>query len=461
MDLEGLVQQLSTSERPDALDDDDEDNEDDDEEVGEKGFPSSADSWDSESEEEVLDEEDRMPAGSIVERVEAPFHIRQLYTIVDLVRDSGVGRQVRICERPTGAKRLPFAEWLKLNGGIATGKDQISRCILKTWKKNSRPSEETEKWLSTQLQLLKMERHPNILLPRRIMQDETSFHVEFDAILTGNSLLHMVINEPSMTERQVRRITRELLEGLGHLHEHGLAHKDLKPENVIMEWFNADRFLRTGKPPDAWKSVKQAVQQWQQSSSFRSSWTRHDMHRHVRIIDLDTVGPGTSRVVCGSPGYMAPEAYLGYTGPFSDLFSVGVILYLLVKCEAPLHDAVFSTMGNKTLEESTLALRKKVSASVDKCLNSIDWDGHPWARLSVAANLCATLLHTDHSQRGTRASLVVSTHLWFRTHDDAGQEGGEQDAASVADADAGAAADVEQDATEEVPASRATGEEPE
>jgi len=83
-----------------------------------------------ESEDEVFDEEDRMPAGNHVERLRAPFHVRQFYTILELVHDSGVGRKVHLCERPTSAKHSIFSEWVKLNGGIATRQQQHSPCIL-------------------------------------------------------------------------------------------------------------------------------------------------------------------------------------------------------------------------------------------------------------------------------------------------------------------------------------------
>jgi len=253
-------------------------------------------------------------------------------------------------------------------------------------------------------------------------------------------------------EKWAARVMQHTLSALSYCHSKAVIHKDLKPENVMMEWFRADRALKRGKPPDAWPSVKQGVQRWQQQAYFASSWARHDMPRHVRIIDSDTIGPGTSRFVCGSPGYMAPEAYLGYTGAFSDLFSVGVILYLLIRCEAPLHDVVSDVLGNTTLEESSLFLRKKVSTAVTDCLDNIDWDDHPWAELSAAADLCETLLHADHAQRGRRASRVVSTHPWLQRAAPSGKADDKQDATSVVDAGESAIVD-DGGGTEEVPAS--------
>ncbi len=102
------------------------------------------------------------------------------------------------------------------------------------------------------------------------------------------------------------RLTLELLDALGHLHSRGVLHRDLKPENVL---------LHRGK----------------------------DALTHVWLADLGLAKASTDLArrkgrMEGTPGYMAPEQRLGLPrelGPWTDLFSVGVMLWKTVTGKLP------------------------------------------------------------------------------------------------------------------------------
>jgi serine/threonine protein kinase/tetratricopeptide (TPR) repeat protein len=105
---------------------------------------------------------------------------------------------------------------------------------------------------------------------------------------------------------EILRLTLELLDALTHLHSRGVLHRDLKPENVL---------LNTGK----------------------------DGKPHVWLADLGLAKAATELAkhkgrTEGTPGFMAPEQRLGLPreyGPWTDLFSVGVMLWELVTGELP------------------------------------------------------------------------------------------------------------------------------
>ncbi|MBW1876813.1 MAG: tetratricopeptide repeat protein [Deltaproteobacteria bacterium] len=105
---------------------------------------------------------------------------------------------------------------------------------------------------------------------------------------------------------EILRLTLELLDALAHLHSRGVLHRDLKPENVL---------LNTGK----------------------------DGKPHVWLADLGLAKAATDLAkrkgrTEGTPGFMAPEQRLGLPreyGPWTDLFSVGVMLWELVTGELP------------------------------------------------------------------------------------------------------------------------------
>ena len=106
-----------------------------------------------------------------------------------------------------------------------------------------------------------------------------------------------------MPEHQARRLFQQLISGLDYSHRLKIVHRDLKPENVLL-----------------------------------------DEEFNVKIADF-----GLSNIVrdgeflqtsCGSPNYAAPEVIRGfrYTGPEIDVWSCGVILYVMLCGRLPFED---------------------------------------------------------------------------------------------------------------------------
>ena len=120
--------------------------------------------------------------------------------------------------------------------------------------------------------------------------------------------------------KEIERIMSELLDALGHAHQHGVTHRDMKPANVILlEGSNAVKVADFGI---------------------------------ARIESSELTQAGT---VLGTPSYMSPEQFLGQTvDGRSDLFSCGVILYQFLTGEKPFTGAV-TTIMHKVLKEEPLA----------------------------------------------------------------------------------------------------------
>ena len=104
----------------------------------------------------------------------------------------------------------------------------------------------------------------------------------------------------------LRRLALELCDALAHLHARGVLHRDLKPENVLL-------------------------------------YTGDDKARHAWLADLGLANASNQLAkkkgrVEGTPGFMAPEQKLGLPreyGPWTDMFSFGVILWELVTGHLP------------------------------------------------------------------------------------------------------------------------------
>ncbi|MBN2798435.1 MAG: protein kinase [Deltaproteobacteria bacterium] len=163
---------------------------------------------------------------------------------------------------------------------------------------------------------------------------------------------------PAWTE--ALRLTQELIDALSHLHTRGVLHRDLKPENIL---------LHTGE----------------------------DGRRHVWLADLglaktaNTLAQRKGRVE-GTPGFMAPEQLLGLPreyGPWTDLFSVGVVLWELVTGALPF------PIGRSPLDDTLGPLVPRAGMQVPEGLELILQNllhPEPLARYDLAADLRTELL---------------------------------------------------------------------
>ena len=92
-------------------------------------------------------------------------------------------------------------------------------------------------------------------------------------------------------------MTREILDGLEHLHEQKIIHRDLKPENILLQR-ETPRLADFGI---------------------------------ARVIKTDSY----SKAITGTFAYMAPEAFDGKRNEQTDVWSVGVILYQMLAGQLP------------------------------------------------------------------------------------------------------------------------------
>lgn len=124
------------------------------------------------------------------------------------------------------------------------------------------------------------------------------------AFADAGSFANLRTDPPRWSE--MLRLLLEFIDALAHLHTRGVLHRDLKPENVL---------LHTGQ----------------------------DGQRHVWLADLGLANATSNLArrkgrVEGTPGFMAPEQRLGLPreyGPWTDLYSLGVILWDLVTGALP------------------------------------------------------------------------------------------------------------------------------
>jgi serine/threonine protein kinase len=120
-------------------------------------------------------------------------------------------------------------------------------------------------------------------------------------LVRGQSLADLLTSQGALVPREAARIGTEVLAALRAAHDAGVLHRDVKPANVLL------------------------------SDDGRVVLTDFG----IAMVEGDTALTMTGEVV-GSPEYLAPERALGRTtGPASDLWSLGVLLYTAVQGRSP------------------------------------------------------------------------------------------------------------------------------
>ncbi|XP_077389962.1 calcium/calmodulin-dependent protein kinase type IV isoform X2 [Festucalex cinctus] len=162
-----------------------------------------------------------------------------------------------------------------------------------------------KKIVRTEIGVLLRLSHPNIIQLKEIFETDTDIALILE-LVTGGELFDRIVERGYYSERDAAHVIKQILEAVAYLHENGVVHRDLKPENLLYADLSLDAPLKI--------------------ADFGLS----------KIIG-DQV---TMKTVCGTPGYCAPEILRGNAyGPQVDMWSVGVILYILLCGFEPFFDA--------------------------------------------------------------------------------------------------------------------------
>ena len=191
-------------------------------------------------------------------------------------------------------------------GGFATvwlATDQEgNRVAIKRFEADHGKEVDREKAANERACLERLE-HPNVLTMLDVVADEAGVDSLVLEYCEAGDLIHKmtrVVNGGAKNESESFQIWHQIIDGIGHMHERGVAHLDLKPQNVLL----------------ANEDAPCTIKLCDFSHSFISS-------RPGALVPASQVGAGK---------YMAPEVSSGspYDGPAADTWSCGVILYTLL-----------------------------------------------------------------------------------------------------------------------------------
>ncbi|CAD8079716.1 unnamed protein product [Paramecium primaurelia] len=211
----------------------------------------------------------------------------------------------------------------------------------------SQTSKEEQERLMNEVKMLQKLDHPNIIKIFEFYQDERFFYIVTE-LCTGGELFDKIRAEGSFSEKKASEIMKQILSAVHYCHDEKIVHRDLKPENLLYESEKENSLLK--------------------------------------IIDFGTskefVPNQKLNQKLGTPYYIAPEVLKKKYDEKCDLWSCGVILYILL-CGYPPFDG-------KTEDK----IMEKVSKGV------YSFDSQEWEDVSKEAkDFIRKLLQLDPSKR--------------------------------------------------------------
>jgi serine/threonine protein kinase len=229
--------------------------------------------------------------------------------------------------------------------------------------------------------------HPNIVAIHEVGEHGGQHYFSMDYV-AGRDLGTLVKDGP-LSPRSAARYVKIIAEAVHFAHQRGTLHRDLKPQNVLIDASDQPRITDFGLA----KLMKDDSQMTQ------------------------------SGVVLGSPSYMPPEQATGRqgdVGPASDVYSIGAILYELLTGRPPFRGSTpMATLCAVLQEEPTAPRRLKADVPLDleticlKCLEKSPPARYPSAR-ALAEELDRILKGEPIQARP--ASAVHKTVSWARRH---------------------------------------------
>jgi len=303
----------------------------------------------------------KVPSGSSIRRLLASESLQDLYSIEEELQNVEANQ----CKVIAGRCQQ-------------TG----SPVVIKKRSKRFAPGGE-HIWRSVLERMINLDAHSHVLGLRMVCEDEGHYYIIMERC-SGGELFDFLSTETDVPERECKRIMREILEAVTHIHEQGIIHRDIKPENIMFHDTSNDPVTPGGK-----KSIK--------------------------LIDFDTCQeyePTTPKAkhVVGTMGYIAPEALKGDYSPASDLWSVGVILYILMTGDMPFD---MDSVIEETREADTQVGSSNMEQLYDALSHvAIDFDCEPWPLFPQARDLCQGLLSFNPGNRTPSARHALN-HPWL------------------------------------------------
>ncbi|KAK4711747.1 hypothetical protein R3W88_006260 [Solanum pinnatisectum] len=253
---------------------------------------------------------------------------------------------------------------------VATDKSNGNRVAVKKIEKKKMVVPIAVEDVKREVKILKaLAGHENVVDFYNAFEDDNYVYIVME-LCEGGELLDRILakKDSRYTEKDAAIVVGQMLKVAAQCHLHGLVHRDMKPENFLF------------KSPKEDSSLK--------ATDFGLS---------------DFIRPGKKfQDIVGSAYYVAPEVLKRKSGPESDVWSIGVITFILLCGRRPFWDKTEDGIFKEVLR------------------NKPDFHRKPWPTISNSAkDFVKKLLVKDPRARLTAAQAL--SHPWVREGGDASE----------------------------------------
>ncbi|KAL9446324.1 hypothetical protein AB3S75_014067 [Citrus x aurantiifolia] len=201
--------------------------------------------------------------------------------------------------------------------------------------------------------------HPNVVQIKGTYEDSVFVHLVME-LCAGGELFDRIVAKGHYSEREAAKLIKTIVSVVEGCHSLGVMHRDLKPENFLFDTDGDDAKL---------------------------------MATDFGLSVFYKPGQYLSDVV-GSPYYVAPEVLLKHYGPEIDVWSAGVILYILLSGVPPFWAETESGIFKQILQ------------------GKLDFESDPWPSISDSAkDLIRKMLERDPRRRISAHEVLC--HPWI------------------------------------------------
>lgn len=256
-------------------------------------------------------------------------------------------------------------------GKVVIAKDK-STGVAKAVKAIQKVATKEVQKMQEEINIISVLDHPNIVRLYESFQDRRTIYLVME-LCDGGELFERIVDAGSFSEAEAAQCVKQMLLAINYLHQNLIIHRDLKPENWL---------VATKGPVE--KSTLKLID--------------FGISKRLKPGDVATSKAGT-------PNYVAPEVLAGRYNEKVDIWSTGVIMYIMLSGLQP--------FTGKNADE--------ILASVKRA--KFNLEGGAWKSISPnAKGLIKALLQKTVSVRPAASQALQ--HGWFTAFSDGKEDGG-------------------------------------
>eukprot|EP00931_Biecheleriopsis_adriatica_P049573 TRINITY_DN28686_c0_g1_i1.p1 TRINITY_DN28686_c0_g1~~TRINITY_DN28686_c0_g1_i1.p1 ORF type:complete len:626 (-),score=111.17 TRINITY_DN28686_c0_g1_i1:182-2059(-) len=182
-----------------------------------------------------------------------------------------------------------------------------------------------------------------------MFQDSSNVYLVMEFVQGGDFFSH-IESRGKLTIQETAFYMAELIEAVDAVHEAGFIHRDLKPENIVITAAGHLKLLDFGLCARA--DLTEHFDLLTTHSEYQGAESSKE--------ECTAVGRASLHSKCGTPHYMAPEAFDGCWSPESDVWAVGIITYECLTGSLPFDSTQKGWDAWNDIKEQVLTSSKKL-----------------------------------------------------------------------------------------------------